>query len=304
MIIMRHDHVSIADLNLLPALRALLEEGNVTAAARRMGVTQSAMSRSLGRLRELFEDPLFVRVGRGLGPTRLARELAGPLERSLDDVERLLGRRDAFDPRRARRRFRIAAIDYPQLTVLAPLVRRIARTAPGIDLEIRQVSSANDRELESGALDLLLSPRQPSGAGIVWTRLFADRYVCITDAARRLRRLTLATFLELKHVFVAPRERPGGAVDEALAERGLHRRVALQVPGFLLLPEVLAGTPYIATVPHQMARLLARRRRLRILPPPIPIPGFTMCQAWHEVHRDDPGHRWLRGECVRAVRAR
>lgn len=160
---MRLTQVSRADLNLLPALDALLEEGSVTGAARRLHLTQSAVSRALARLRLLLGDELFVRSGRGLTATRRARELAGPLRRSLAEVEALLGGRGAgFDPARARRRFSVAAIDYPQLVVLAPLARRLAGVAPGVELDLRPVSEANDRELERGELDLVVSPRQAS----------------------------------------------------------------------------------------------------------------------------------------------
>jgi DNA-binding transcriptional LysR family regulator len=301
--IMRTDHVSRVDLNLLPALDALLQEGSVTGAARRLRLTQSATSRALARLREVFEDPLFVRSGRGLTPTRLARQLAGPVRKNLAELETLLAEKGTFDPRVARRRFILAGIDYPQVVVLAPLARRLASHAPNITLEIRHVSASADRELETGELDLLLSPRQPSGAGVVWTRLFDDRYVCLVADDHPARRLTLARYLELPHVFVAPRERPGGPVEDALAKRGLHRTVALQVPSFSLVPDVLLGTRYIATVPERIAHVLCRRFSLRQLPAPIDVEGFAMCQAWHEAHRNDEGHRWLRDQCARAAGA-
>src|SRR5512145_3122203 len=111
---MRSNHVSSADLNLLPVFEALLETGSVTAAAKRVGLTQSATSRALSRLRDTFGDPLFVRSGRGLVSTQRARELAGPLARTLGELEALLEGRARFDPATARRRFVVAAIDYPQ----------------------------------------------------------------------------------------------------------------------------------------------------------------------------------------------
>jgi DNA-binding transcriptional LysR family regulator len=300
---MSTEHVLRSDLNLLPALDALLAEGSVTGAARRLGLTQSAVSRSLGRLRELFGDELFVRSGRGITPTRLAAELAGPLRKALADVEALLAQRGRFEPATARRTFRVAAVDYAQVVVLAPLCARIADEAPGVDVEIRQPSSASDGELESGALDLVLAPRHASGAGIVWNALHDDDYVCLVWRDSGHRRLTLQRFTQLPHVLVAPRERPTGIVDEVLAARGLRRRVAVMVPTFLLVPHVLVGTPYVATVPLRMARWLCREHALRVLRPPIAIPGFTMSQGWHEVHRADPGHLWLRQRTIAIARA-
>jgi DNA-binding transcriptional LysR family regulator len=294
-LIMRHNHVARVDLNLLAALDVLLEERNVTRAAGRLGLTQSAASRLLGRLRATFDDPLFVRTSRGLSPTRRALAVAAPLRQVMHDVERLVHARPGFDPHTARRRFRIAALDYAELVLLAPLVTALERDAPFVDVELRQPSSDNDRDLESGRLDLLVAPRQPSGPGIVWAALFDDDYTCLVWKGHRLRRLTAERFAELEHVLVAPRERAGGIVDQALASaRGMSRRVAVQVPTFLLLPYVLVGTRRIATVPMRLARHLARLHPLRIVRPPIPVPGFTMCQAWHEIHRGDPAHRWLR----------
>ncbi len=161
-------HIWQTDLNLLVALDVLLEERNVTRAADRLGLTQSATSRLLGRLRTVFGDPLFVRTSRGLEPTRRALEIASPLRSALHDVGRLLLERPAFDPKTARRRFRIAAVDYAQSVLLAPLVARMEREAPSIEIELRQPSAQNERDLEAGSLDLLLTPQQPSGPGIVW----------------------------------------------------------------------------------------------------------------------------------------
>ncbi|HVP29275.1 MAG TPA: LysR family transcriptional regulator [Myxococcota bacterium] len=296
-------HIRRPDLNLLAALDVLLEERNVTRAAARLGLTQSATSRLLGRLRATFDDPLFVRTSRGLSPTRRALEIAAPLRQVMHDVERLVLEQPGFDARTARRRFRIAALDYAELVLLAPLVASLERDAPFVDVELRQPSPGNDRDLEAGRLDLLVAPRQSSGPGIVWSPLFDDGYTCLVWKGHRLPQLTAARFAELEHVLIAPREREGGVVDEVLARRGVARRVAVQVPTFLVLPYVLVGTRRIATVPVRLATHLARVHPLRIVSPPIPIPGFTMCQAWHEIHRGDPAHRWLRAHIAEAAAA-
>ena len=102
----------------------------------------------------------------------------------------------------------------------------------------------------------------------------------------------------MEHVLVAPRERAGDIVDSVLEKNGLSRRVAVQAPTFLIVPYLLIGTTRIATVPRRMAGELARMHPLKILKPPVEIPGFTMCQGWHEIHRNDPGHRWLRDQLI------
>lgn len=287
-------HIRETDLNLLLGLDILLAERSVTAAADRLGLTQSAVSRILGRLRATFGDPLFVRTSRGLTPTQRALELAGPVREAMAGLERLLLEQPHFRPELARRRFRVAAVDYAQVTVLARLWQRLASEAPLVDLEVRQPSAESERDLESGALDLLLMPRQASGAAIVWTPIARDRYVCVVCKRHPCRRLTLARFAAMDHVLVAPREREGGVVDEVLAQKGLSRRVAVQVATFLVAPYALLGTERIATVPSRMAEEFVRLHPLRILEPPLPIPGVVLCQGWHEIHRNDPGHRWLR----------
>ena len=163
-----------ADMNLLIALNVLMEERNVTRAADRLGLTQSAASRMLGRLRATFDDPLFVRTSRGLTPTKRTLELAGPLREYLAGLEKLLLERGEYDPATAQRRFRIAAIDYVQAVLLAPLVAKLQNRAPQIDFEIRQPSTESERDLDAGVLDFLLMPQQRSGPGVVWTPLYRD----------------------------------------------------------------------------------------------------------------------------------
>src|SRR5512143_3200979 len=220
---MRRTHVDRPDLNLLAALDVLLEERNVTRAASRLGLTQSATSRLLGRLRTTFGDPLFVRTSRGLAPTRRALELAAPLRGVMEQVGTLVRAGPSFDPRTARRRFRIAAVDYADVVLLAPVLAAFEREAPGIDVELRQASPGNDRDLEAGRVDLVLTPRQESGPGIVWSTLYEESYSCVVWRGHRLRPPTPARFAALDHVLVSPRERAGGIVDEALARRGLAR---------------------------------------------------------------------------------
>jgi len=297
-------HIGASDLNLLVALDVLLAERSTTRAADRLGLTQSAVSRILGRLRAALGDPLLVRTSRGLTPTRRALELAGPLRQSVLDLERLLLEGPRFDPRRSTRHFRIAAVDYAQVILLAPLLRQLEVDAPLVDVEVRQPSAESERDLEAGALDLLLMPRQPSGPGVVWTALHRDEYTCLVWTGHACRRLTPARFAALSHVLVAPRERPGGVVDVVLAQHRLVRRIAVQVPSFLMVPSLLIGTQRIATVPARMAAELVRTHPLRTLAPPVEVPGFTMCQAWHELHRHDPGHRWLRDALARVAVSR
>ncbi len=290
------------DLNLLVVLSTLLEEGGVTPAARKLHQTPSGVSRALSRLRDLFDDELFVRTGRGLSPTPRAEALAAPLARLLGDVDRLVHEAPSFDASRAERRFRIACVDYAQASLLAPLVNRLAEEAPHVELELHHRSPRSDRELDAATLDLSIFPRHASSAGVVWTPLYEERYVCVVAEDAPVRRLTTKRYAAMDHVLVAPRGERGGVVDEALAAEGLSRRVAVLVTSFLMVPHVLVGTARVAAVPRRWGAFLAEHYPLRLLTPPVKIRGFTMCMGWHEVFRADPAHRWLRSQVVAEVR--
>jgi DNA-binding transcriptional LysR family regulator len=292
----------IADLNLLRVLEVLLEEENVSRAAARLGVTQSAISRSLARLRRLFGDELFLRTGRGMRPTLRALELRPRVHGALTAIDRLVLESARFEPRLARRRFRIAAVDYAQAVLLAPLLRALAEEAPGIDWELLPSPRVADPGLESGEVDLSIAPRRPSGVGIVWSKLLDEDYTSIVWSEHPLRTLGSAAFARLPHVLVAPWGQPRGVVDDVLAAGKERRRIAVQVPTFLMLPHLLVGTERIATVPRRIAALLVAAHPLRTLEPPVSVPGFTLHQGWHELHRHDPGHAWLRSRLAETAR--
>lgn len=295
--IMRDVHIAGIDLNLLVALDALLLERNVTQAARRVGVTQPAMSHALARLRALLDDAILVRSKSGMLPTARARSLEEPIRRALREIEEALRTGPAFDPSTAERTFAIATSDYAELVVLPPLLERLAREAPRIDLRIHAVPENWSTSLEDGVFDLVVVPSvHETRVGIVRQKLFDEEFVCVLrkghPAARR--GLDLKTFVELPHVLIAPRGRLGGMVDDALAARGLTRRIALTVPHFLVAPMVVASSDLVLTLAERVARTFATMVPLEIREPPIAVRGFTMYQTWHEQRRSDPAHAWLR----------
>ncbi len=301
---MTQTQIAAIDLNLLVTLDVLLSEETVTAAARRLRLSQSAVSRSLAKLRELFDDELFVRTGHGMRATRRALELRAPLHRALAQLGGLLEPPKHFDPTSARRTFRVAALDYSQLTLIAPWTARLAELAPGVDVQVRQLSIPAKRDLEAGTLDIYVAPRFKTAAGVVWTPLHDDDYTCLVWDQHAVRqRMTLARYAKLEHLLVAPSERPGGLVDRALEQHGLTRRVSVQVPNFLSVPYLLVGTQRVATIPRRLAERFVEHYPLRMLEPPISVPETSMCLAWHELHRDDPGHAWLRAQLLATATA-
>ncbi|MCB8881928.1 LysR family transcriptional regulator [Acidisoma cellulosilytica] len=283
------------DLNLLRTLDALLDERSVTRAAARLSLTQPAVSGMLTRLRESFGDPLFVRTPHGILPTLRAAQLAGPLKQILGDVDSLL-LPAGFDPLTAAFTLSIAATDYAQQAVVVPFLAALRRRAPAIRVAIRPVESDRvQTAFERGDLDLALMTPDSAAPDLHARRLFDETYVCAlsadhADAATEV--LSLDRFCALDHALVSyAGERFWGVTDDALAEIGRARHVALSVTSFLVLAEVLRRTELIAVAPR---RLVSGAPGLAMRAPPVAIPGFSKIAVWHERTHRDPGHRWVR----------
>ncbi|MBN9166086.1 MAG: LysR family transcriptional regulator [Myxococcales bacterium] len=289
-------NVSGVNLNLLAALDALITERSVTRAASRLRVTQSAMSNSLQRLRELYDDPLFHRVGRGIVPTPRALAIAPQLRDGLA----LLGATLApggFDPATTDRTFVLALSDYVEFVLVPPLLRRIAAVAPKIRIAVVPWGLHEiPPSLASGDVDLMigfygkLPPRHEEQL------LFEDRYVCIVRRGhpRVGAKLTLARYLTLDHVIVSQTRDGVGSVDIALAKRGMKRHVGARVSHFLMVPRLIADTDFVAAMSRRAVEPFVKTFGLRVHPPPLPLPVGKIGQVWHSRQAADPAARWLR----------
>ncbi|MDB4935268.1 MAG: Transcriptional regulator [Labilithrix sp.] len=289
------------DLNLLVALRALLVEGHVTKAAARVGLSQPAMSHALARLRELLGDPLLVRTATGMKPTARAESMRLPLERALEDLGRALASPAPFDPRLSTRKFRIATNDYMELVLLPRLLARLWAEAPGIDVRLTNLADRANEDLTEGRIDFAMGVVGELGApdvpqGIRSQRLVSDGFVCVVREGHPVvkKRLSLDDFIALPHALVAPRGTTGSVVDSALQAIGKKRRVAVEVPHFLVAPHVVRETDVVLTLAKRVALVLGPLLGLRQLAPPLELPGFTMTLLWHERQHADPAHAWLR----------
>lgn len=304
---MQPSHISGIDLNLAVVLHALLVERSVSRAARRVGLSQSATSHALARLREVLGDPLVIRTRHGVTPTPRAEAMLEPLGAALGTLERTLLAPPGFEAATAVRRFRVAATDYAELLLLPPLVGELARRAPGLDVWLRPMSDDALVGLRRGELDLVigvfgareLEPGLRSGA------LLTDRLVSVVRTGHPLTRgrLTPARFAAARHALVAPRGSPGGPLDEALAARGLHRRIAVMLPHFVVAPHVVAGTDLVLTLAARLARTFVGLLPLRILEPPVPLPAVRLVMVWADRHDADPAHRWFRERLVEVAGA-
>ncbi|MFY3383332.1 LysR family transcriptional regulator [Paracidovorax sp. MALMAid1276] len=283
------------DLNLLKALDALLDERSVTRAAQRLSLTQPAVSGMLTRLRESFDDPLFVRTQRGITPTLRAQELAAPVKELLGGIESLL-QPQAFDPATAQMTVQLASTDYALQAVVVPFLAKLRRRAPGVRVAVVPAQHLPVYErLERGDIDLALISPENTAPDLYARHLFDERYVCVMRAGHPDAQggaLSLDRFCALDHALISY---TGGSfcgvTDEALARLGRSRRVVLSITSFLVLPEILRKSDLIAVVPQ---RVVADARGLAVLEPPLPIPGFVKTAAWHERTHRSPGHRWVR----------
>lgn len=285
------------NLNLLLVLDVLNREQNVTRAAKRLGLTQSAVSNALAQLRQATGDPLFVRARRGVVPTARALALAGPVRQALAIVEGALEGSGVFEPGRSTRSFVIAASDYTEYVVLPPLLRRLEREAPGVRLEVRAWGQHEvPPALETGELDLMLGYYGALPPGHHEQPLFEEQYACIVRKRHPSvrRRLTLKRYLALSHVLVTQRAGSVGSVDVALGRMGLTRRVGARVSHFLMVPHLVAHTDMVAALSRRIAEPAARSLGLVVYPPPLALPKSMVGQVWHERAESDSGQRWLR----------
>lgn len=282
------------DLNLLKTLDALLDERSVTRAAARLSLTQPAVSGMLTRLREAFSDPLFIRAPHGMVPTLRAQALASPVKQLLTDAEALL-QPAVFEPLNADFTWTIAATDYALKAVIVPFIAALKPLAPGIRVRIIPESPATlFAQTERGEVDIALLTPHSTPPDLHSRALYQEEYVCLmrADHPQAAAPLTLDLFCELEHVLVSWQgDSFRGVTDDALAALGRSRRVGLSVSSFLVLPEVLAVSDMIAVVPRRLARMAAG---MKIVPPPLPVPGFTKSMAWHERSHRDPAQQWLR----------
>ncbi|AZD30194.1 LysR family transcriptional regulator [Pseudomonas chlororaphis] len=283
------------DINLLLTLDVLLAEHNVTRAAQRLNLSQPSVSVHLAKLREIFGDPLLLPGPRGMRPTARADELREPLRRALEALELAVSPASPFDPGAAEHTWSVSASDYGESTVILPALAGLRAAAPGTRLAVLELEPGRlVRQAEQGSIDLALHTSEDSPPGLRRRVLFSERYVLVGRAGHpRLQRCpSLAQFGKLEHVVVSP-DGGGfhGVTDSVLGELGMTRRVVLSVPHFLFVLSALASTDLVAMLP---ARLVRDNPALKVVEPPLEVPGYEMAMLWHERCHRDPAHQWLR----------
>lgn len=291
------DHL---DLNgrLLQLLVAVVEEGSITRAAERLGVSQSAVSHLLDRLRLIVGDPICVKSGRGIVATARARALAEDARTLLEQM-RGFAQAEAFDPAELERMITIAANDLQRDLLLPALLRRLAGRAPGLSLRVIPSGVPGLEMLRDEHCQLVISPRPPEAADVMQKRLFEDGYRVFYDAAARPAPRDEADYLAAEHLTVLYEPWRRLDIDQVLEAAGLHRRFRVQVPGFAGIPAFLRGSRLLATLPGLLAAGLLRG--FASCPVPVACPPLPMYMIWHQRYQHDPVHRWLRGELEAVV---
>lgn len=286
------------DLNLVRVLVMIYETRSVTQAAARLELTQSTVSHALGRLREAYGDQLFARAPQGLVPSRLCSELYARLSEALAGIESSLDEAEHFDPSRTTRCFRFAMSDIGVLFFVPPLLRRFRVVAPHLEVDVVPASETDGEHLASGHLDLGIGSLPALVAGTRTRVLFSDRYVCLMSARHPVvgDTMTLEQFSHTRHVMVNSQASGHALVEQLLAGHGLTRQIVARIPQFTALPQLLASTDLLVTLPSRVARLFAAGGKLKQVDLPISVPPFEVRMHWHPRHEMVPAHRWMRNE--------
>lgn len=298
-------HISRVDLNLFTVFEAIYTEGSVTRASQKLNLTQPAISHALGRLRLMFDDPLFVRQGHTMVSTPLARNIIEPVRRSLRGLEVTLNGLDAFDPATSTKRFNIALRDVLEATILPPLMLRVRRDAPLMDIAASQVDRRDlQSELATGELDGAIDVLLALPNDIMRTRIYRDEMVVVVRQGHPDidRALDIDTYLKQDHVLASSRRRGVGVEDFELSRFGLERHIRLRCQHYYAACRVVSQTNLILTMPGRYAHIANEQFGNQILPFPLEAPAFDVFLYWHANVDNDPANKWFRELIIQSIR--
>jgi len=307
MIPMESTRLTGLNLHLLVALDALLSERNVTRAARRVGITQPAMSQTLARLRELFADPLLVRQGRAMVLTRRAEAMLVPLSEALLSVERAVQLGMGFDAGTSTRIFSVALPDLSVTMMLPALLRLVGEQAPGVRVQVEPLSiSRLSDKLASGEIDLVLAAHLGSSEGLCTEELLTADYVCLVRRGHplaRRKRVRIDDYAAHGHLAYTPIGFVPRPMSDAVPDLASTSGIRASVPYLLALPEVVRSTDLVATVPRRLLSAPIDLRDIVTLEAPPELPAVVDSLWWHPRFDSDPAHQWLRARVHEALAA-
>lgn len=292
-------NLSKVDLNLFIVFDAIYTEANLTSAGQIVGITQPAVSNALARLRETFNDPLFVRTAQGMVPTPMAQNIIGPVRNALSLLRVSVQESRIFNPQQAAKTYRISMTDLTEAVILPPLFQRLRRLAPTVVIEsFLSKRRETTKELAAGRLDFAVDAPLNTDPQVRHVKLMEDRYVCAMRKGHPMAgkdKLTLDDYLSLTHIHISSRRNGLGHVDLALGKMGLQRKIALRSQHYLMASQVLQQTDMVMTVPERFAR----RHELHWFNLPVnDVPMVETHLYWHESTDQDPANRWMREQMI------
>jgi DNA-binding transcriptional LysR family regulator len=289
------------DLNLLAVFQEVYRERQISSAAKRLGLTQSAVSNALARLRRTFGDELFVRTAHGMQPTPFAEQVAGPLGVAMAQVTLALNQRSQFDPATSNRRFVMAMTDVGEVHFMPALIERCRTVAPHVQLSSVRAGSIDLKEaLESGRVDLAVGPFDGISEALYQRMLFRQPYVSMFRASHPLARgkVTLERFVAAEHLLVDATDSPYDRINQLLEAAGIGQGTRFRVPHFTAVPYIVSASDLVVTVPQKLAERAAKPFGLKWIVPPLELPLLQTNLFWHRRFNQDPGGQWLRALVV------
>jgi DNA-binding transcriptional LysR family regulator len=296
-LIMRGMHMDNLSLSSIRLMDALARSGNLSAAAEEIGLSQSAASHALSRLRKELSDPLFVRTSDGMQPTPYGMRLASSVREALLALQRGLSKGLEFDPSRSARTFNVIMSDVGEFLTLPGLISRLSKEAPEVVFRSRPMPlKAPHLLLESGEVDLAKGAWTSLIVGCRQRRLYREQYVCVArrDHPNFQKGMTADAFCKSAHVVVDPKGHVHEHLDAFLSKERVPRIPKLCVGNFLSLPVVIAQSDLVVIMGSRLAKKLEQLVPLTIMPPPVKLPSYTVSLFWHERFDRDPANLWLR----------
>ncbi|MEH6566306.1 MAG: LysR family transcriptional regulator [Halopseudomonas sp.] len=292
-------NLSKVDLNLFIVFDAIYTEANLTRAGQIVGITQPAVSNALARLRETFNDPLFVRTAQGMVPTPMAQNIITPVRNALQLLRVSVQESRSFVPEQATKTYRISMTDLTEAVILPHLAGRIRRMAPNINIDSFLVKRRETtKELAAGRLDFAIDAPLNTDTQVRHVKLFEDRHVCVMRKGHPLAKkdkITLDDYLAQSHIHISSRRNGLGHVDLALGKMGIQRRVVMRSQHYQMAPLVLESTDMVMTVHERFAE----RHDLHWTVLPIEdVPAIETHLFWHESTDQDPANRWMREQII------
>jgi DNA-binding transcriptional LysR family regulator len=289
---------SSIDLNLLSVFQEVYRERQISAAARRLGLTQSAVSNALARLRRTFGDELFVRTAHGMQPTPLAQQMAEPIGAAMAQVALALSQRSRFDPATSGRRFTLAMTDVGEVYFMPVLIDRCRAAAPHVEIaSIRANGLTLKDDMETGRVDLAIGAFEDVSDALYHRALFRQPFVSMfrKDHPLAKGKVDLERFVAAPHLIVDAAQSPYDRINALLEKAGVTAGARFRVPHFTAVPYIVSTSELVVTVPQKLAESAASPFGLKWIEPPLALPTLQTNVFWHRRFNHDPGIQWLRG---------